>query len=139
LPGPHADAVLRLVKQLRAEHLIDCVGFELHTTVPGPPERAMAGELRRFAATGVDVLISELDVTLTAGQSLGAQATVYSHVAHACRSVHGCVRITTWGFTDANSWLGASARPLPFNDQCRAKPAWSALTTALATNNPARG
>jgi endo-1,4-beta-xylanase len=139
LPGPHANAVLRLVKQLRAEHLIDCVGFEMHTTVPGPPERVMASEFRRFAATGVDVLISELDVKLTAGQSLGAQANVYSDVARACRSVRGCDRVTTWGFTDANSWLGSSARALPFNASCQAKPAWTALTTALATTKPARG
>jgi endo-1,4-beta-xylanase len=129
--GPHASAVLRLVDQLRAARLIDCVGFENHIAVPGPPERAVARELRRFAATGVDLLISELDVQL-AGHTLAEQAATYARIATACRSVGRCVRLTTWGFTDARSWLGSSARALPFNDVCEPKPAWSALQRALA-------
>jgi endo-1,4-beta-xylanase len=138
VPGPHADAVLRLVTQLRARNLIDCVGIETHISPPGPPERVIATGLRRFAATGVDVLISELDVKLTGNESLGAQANTYGDVARACRSVRRCVRLTTWGFTDASSWLGQSARALPFNARCRAKPAWSALTSALETTKSAR-
>jgi endo-1,4-beta-xylanase len=130
--GPHADAVLTLVKQLHASHLIDCVGFETHIAAPGPPERAMAAELGRFAATGVDVVISELDVQLTPDMSLAEQAHTYANVARACRSVRKCIRLTTWGFTDASSWLGSSARALPFNDDCKPKPAWSALEKALA-------
>ncbi|MHB8693080.1 MAG: endo-1,4-beta-xylanase [Solirubrobacteraceae bacterium] len=137
-PGPHADAVLRLVKQLRARKLIDCVGFETHTSPPGPPESALATELGRFAATGVYVLISELDVKLAGNTSLGAQARTYADVARACRSVRKCVRLTTWGFTDATSWLGKSARALPFDARCRPKPAWRALTTALATAKSGR-
>jgi endo-1,4-beta-xylanase len=133
LPGPHADAALALVKALRVRDLIDCVGFETHVSPPGPPQGAMAAELRRFAATGVDVLISELDVRLTRHESLDAQAKTYADVARACRSVRKCVRITTWGFTDASSWLGSAARGLPFNALCQPKPAWRALTTALAT------
>jgi endo-1,4-beta-xylanase len=133
LPGPHADAVLRLVKQLRARNLIDCVGVETHISPPGPSQSVFAAGLHRFAATGVDVLISELDVKLTGNESLGAQAKTYADVARACRSVQRCVRLTTWGFTDADGWLGQSARALPFDARCRAKPAWSALTTALAT------
>lgn len=130
--GPHAAAVLALVKQLRAQRLIDCVGFESHFVAPGPSEQAVAAELRQFAATGVDILISELDVKLTPGDSLAQQAQTYANVATACRSVSRCVRVTTWGFTDATSWLGSAARALPFNVACRPKPAWWALERALA-------
>jgi endo-1,4-beta-xylanase len=132
VPGAHANAVLAIVKQLHAQRLIDCVGFESHVATPGPSERAVSTELRRFAATGVNVLISELDVRLTPGTSLAAQARTYANFAAACRSVRGCARLTTWGFTDASSWLGSSARALPFNRACRPKPAWSALERALA-------
>lgn len=133
--GPHAAAVLRLVKGLRARGLIDCVGFENHIAAPGPPERAVVAGLRRFAATGVDVLISELDVTLGRKASLAEQARAYTRIATACRSVRGCIRVTTWGFTDASSWLGSSARALPFNAACKPKPAWRALEKALARSS----
>jgi endo-1,4-beta-xylanase len=137
LPGPHANTVLRLVRQLRARNLIDCVGVETHITPPGPSQNAFATGLRRLAATGVDVLISELDVKLTGNQTLTAQANTYANVARACRNVQNCQRITTWGFTDADGWLGQAARALPFDTRCRAKPAWSALTTALETTKTA--
>jgi endo-1,4-beta-xylanase len=136
VPGPHADAVLALVRQLRAQRLIDCVGFESHFTLPGPSEQALATEIARFAGTGVDVVISELDVKLNPGASLAKQARIYANVATACRSVRGCARLTTWGFTDATSWLGSAARALPFNTVCEAKPAWRALEDALARRRP---
>jgi endo-1,4-beta-xylanase len=84
------------------------------------------------------VLISELDVKLAGTASLGEQAKIYAAVARACRSVRKCARLTTWGFTDATSWLGKSARALPFDALCRPKPAWSALTTALGTAKSAQ-
>ena len=134
LPGAHADRALALVKQLRAAHLIDCVGFELHLGVPGPPEAALQEQIKKFAATGVEVLIAELDVSGAAigtPPALAAQAAVYGNVARACRAVSGCARITTWGFTDASSWLGTATRALPFDSDCVATPAWRALRNAL--------
>jgi endo-1,4-beta-xylanase len=130
LPGPHSAAVLALVKRLRSLKLLDCVGFELHTSVPGPDPQVLARQLKAFAATGAEALISELDVAARPGEA-NAQASVYANVARACRATPGCARITTWGFTDASSWLGQAAQPLPFDSQCRAKPAWAALRTGL--------
>lgn len=144
LPGPHADAVLAMVRRLRRSGLIDCVGFELHTAVPGPDPAGFAAVLRQFAATGVELLISELDVVPPRGATdergfLAAQAQVYGNVARTCRTQPSCRRITTWGFTDAVTWLGTAAQPLPFDSSCRAKPAWGALRDALATTAPAAG
>ena len=39
--------------------------------------------------------------------------------------------MTTWGVSDRDSWLGAEQRPLPFDTDLRAKPAWDALTRGL--------
>jgi endo-1,4-beta-xylanase len=136
LPGPHANAVLRLVKQLRRQGLLDCVGLEVHTTPPAASLQAVRNELRRFAATGAYALISEMDVSVesipgSTAQRLAAQARVYGTYALACRETARCVRFTTWGFTDASSWLGSSADALPFDSNCQAKPAWVAIRTAL--------
>jgi endo-1,4-beta-xylanase len=137
LPGPHSDAELRLVQRLRALGLLDCVGFELHTQSPGPPAATLQHQLRTFAATGAYVLISELDVVAapntdpTSAVARLSQATTYSAIANACVQTRGCNRITTWGFTDASTWLGSAAAPLPFDVRCVAKPAWAALRVAL--------
>jgi endo-1,4-beta-xylanase len=63
---------------------------------------------------------------------LAEEAAIYRSVAAACRAVPACGRITTWGVTDAASWLGASQRGLPFDSSYRAKPAWWALQAALS-------
>jgi endo-1,4-beta-xylanase len=135
LPGPKAEAARRLVSQLRRQGLLDCVGVEAHTSLPAPSERVVAEQLRRLAATGAYVLISELDVTVRSergrkAQLLAAQAEAYRAFARACLEA-GCVRITTWGFTDASSWLGSGAQALPFDARCRPKPAWSAFKSVL--------
>lgn len=136
LPGPHATAALALIRSLRRQRLLDCVGFEVHTTPPAPPERVISNELGRFTATGAQALISELDVDIAAtpgsdAARLAAQAHAYSAFALACLHTPRCARITTWGFTDASTWLGSDAHPLPFDDRCRPKPAWDALKSAL--------
>jgi endo-1,4-beta-xylanase len=112
------------------------VGFEVHTTPPAPSLQVVTNQLRRFGARGVDVLISEMDVSIASlpgsyAQRLQQQAKVYGTFALACRETGRCVRFTTWGFTDASSWLGSSAQALPFDSDCRAKPGWVAIRTAL--------
>ena len=59
---------------------IDCVGFQSHlgTSVPGDYQ----ANLQRFAALGVDVQITELDVAQG-----GNQANIYSTVTKACLAV----------------------------------------------------
>jgi GH35 family endo-1,4-beta-xylanase len=136
-PGPKERALYRLVKRLRAEGVrIDGVGFQAHLSIHWSPTRAQfTGVLRRFAALGLRVEVTELDVA-AAGSAplrhrLAEQAAVYRSVAADCRAVRACSRVTIWGVTDAASWLGAAQRPLPFDAGYRAKPAWSALRAGL--------
>ena len=42
-----------------------------------------------------------------------------------------CRRLTTWGFTDASTWLGTDRHPLPFGVDGAPKPAWTALQAGL--------
>ena len=42
-----------------------------------------------------------------------------------------CDRVTTWGITDSSTWLGPDKRPLPFDVNYVAKPAYTALAAAL--------
>ena len=64
--------MLALVQSLKAQNLIDGVGFQSHFIVGEVPTDLQAN-LQRFADAGVDVAITELDVRvrkLSANESL---------------------------------------------------------------------
>ncbi len=136
--GPLADAVFGLVADLRREGLIDCVGFQMHVSAATPPSQdAVRQNLERFATLGVELHVSEMDVDVSkiAGDDatrFAEQARIFGLVARACHAVAACTRFTTWGFTDASTWLGETARPLPFDGAFQPKPAWNAILAGLS-------
>jgi endo-1,4-beta-xylanase len=136
--GPEADAVYELVAHLRGLGLIDCLGFEMHINAADPPaESLLEQNFARFAALGVDVHISEMDVDIRGlsgdtASRFAAQARVFGDAALACSNVAACSRFTTWGTTDAASWLGPSAQPLPFDGGLAPKPAWMAIQRGIS-------
>src|SRR5581483_3247689 len=103
-PGPKADAVYRLVRGLLRRRVpIGAVGFQAH--VDTSPVRGFAANLRRFAALGLDVEVTEAEVRLGdhQGDPLHTQAIAYERIAGACRAVPRCTRITFWGLDDRDS------------------------------------
>ncbi|TYC24348.1 endo-1,4-beta-xylanase [Micromonospora sp. MP36] len=138
-----ADALLKLVRDLRAQGVpVDGVGFQSHLEWNRPP-KDFAGNLQRFAALGVSVAVTELDVRIklpASPEKLHQQATVYRDVLAACLSVSACVSLTVWGFTDARSWIpgyhrGYGAACL-LDAQFRPKPAHQAMIELLGTRRP---
>jgi GH35 family endo-1,4-beta-xylanase len=112
---------------------LDGVGLQAHLT---PEWRPTGPELRRimhrYAALGLRVDISELDVAIGPGaEQLEVQGRIYRTVAAACRHEPACRRFTTWGFTDASTWLGTDRRPLPFDTAGRPKSAWRAIESVM--------
>ncbi|MBQ1052335.1 endo-1,4-beta-xylanase [Micromonospora sp. C51] len=110
---------------------IDCVGFQSHlgTTIAGDYQ----ANLQRFADLGVDVEITELDVTQG-----GNQANIYATVTRACLAISRCTGITVWGVRDCDSWRG-SDNALLFDCAGNKKPAYTAVLDALnggSTPNP---
>lgn len=131
-----SDEIYALLKGLKEKGVpIDGVGFQAHLDSTFSAQQARLREnLQRFAALGLEVQITELDVQLKGGGSreerLEAQARVYAEVLAACRAVSGCTAVTLWGFTDAHSWR-AAAEPLIFDALYQPKPAYHALLRAL--------
>jgi endo-1,4-beta-xylanase len=134
-----SDALYALVKRLRDRGVpIDGVGFQFHANLgpQAPTAQELRANFQRFADLGLELAVSEMDVRISDGtgdlaQRLAAQAEVYRTVARICAEQSACVRFTTWGFTDASSWLGEAEHPLPFYADYAPKPAWSALTSEL--------
>ena len=137
-PGPKSDALYALVKDLRARGVpLDGVGFQFHLNLKGPPAGVRAN-LARFAALGVEVALTEVDVALrqpAGAADRRAQAAVFGTVVRSCRVVPRCAGVTFWGFTDRYSWIpgaqpGMGAATL-LDAQLRPKPAYAAVLQAL--------
>jgi endo-1,4-beta-xylanase len=132
--SPKTDGMHALLSRLRRERApIDGVGLQTHLTISSSPTAAqLRSTMRRYAALGLAVDISEMDVPAGPGRrAQAAQARVYREVATACHDLPACGRFTTWGFTDASTWLGTGERPLPFTANGAPKPAWRAIKSAL--------
>ncbi len=139
-PGAKREGLIRLVRDLKSRGVpLDGVGLQYHTNLAGPwDEPTIEATMRRLAALGVNVEITEMDVGTTPldgspAQRIARQAQIYGDAASACNAVAACTRFTTWGFTDRFSWLGPAELGLPFDAQYRPKPAADAIRAAFAS------
>jgi len=94
--------------------------------------------MERFAALGLDVAVTELDVRIllpTTGEKLAQQAKDYATVFKDCLSVPKCVGVTIWGVTDKHSWVPSVFQgygdALPWDINYHPKPAVAAIEAAL--------
>jgi endo-1,4-beta-xylanase len=141
-----SDAVYAMVRDFRRRGVpIDGVGMQAHIMDLKAEDLAtLDANLARFAALGLQIHITELDVGVpsdAAGKppgegALRRQAEIYGLVARACLRQPRCTALQTWGFTDRHTWIpnftkGAKGRPLPFDESYAKKPAYDALVGAL--------
>jgi endo-1,4-beta-xylanase len=138
-PGPKLDGLVELARDLVTRGVpLDGIGLQTHTHIGGSPDEAtLASTMRRFTRLGLDVQVTEMDVAtslvdVARPERLQRQALAYGAAARACNEVKKCTRFTTWGFTDAVSWLNAGASGLLFDTAYRAKPAYAAVRSAFA-------
>ncbi|TYB35467.1 1,4-beta-xylanase [Micromonospora sp. AP08] len=121
------QAVYNMVRDFKARGVpIDCVGLQSHFNSGSPYPSNYRTTLQNFAALGVDVQITELDIE----GSGTTQATTYGNVVKDCLAVSRCTGITVWGIRDSDSWR-ASGTPLLFDGNGNKKPAYTAVLDAL--------
>jgi len=137
--NPKSDGLYALVKKLKADGVpIDGVGFQAHLDLDNSFPTQMAANLQRFAALGVEVAVTELDVRLatpSTAATLKTQADYYKQVVEACLSTPECVGITVWGISDRDSWVpsvfpGKGEADL-YDSNLAPKPALAAVQQAL--------
>ncbi len=135
-----SDGVYALVKDLKAQGVpIDCVGFQTHvdSTFSADAVR-MPQNLERFAALGLEVQLTEIDVQLKGNapkaERLEAQARVYGDLLQTCLNQKACTAFVMWGFTDAHSWRSGN-EPLIYDSGYDPKPAYEALRRVLERKN----
>jgi endo-1,4-beta-xylanase len=146
-------ALLRLLERMqRSGTPVDAVGIQAHlSAVGGPPFSAPV--LRRFlaeiAGLGLTIQITELDVTdeqapadITVRD--GLVADTYRRFLDAALDEPAVKMVVTWGLSDRHSWIvrhetyqakwradAAASRPLPFDADLEAKPAFDAIVQAF--------
>ncbi|MEE1758705.1 non-reducing end alpha-L-arabinofuranosidase family hydrolase [Streptomyces sp. SP18BB07] len=117
------QGVYRMVRDFKARGVpIDCVGLQAHFGAGGPPS-SFQTTLSSFAALGVDVQITELDIAQ-------APPTAYANTVRACLNVARCTGITVWGIRDSDSWR-AGENPLLFDRNGNKKPAYQSTLTTM--------
>ncbi|MFE2591043.1 endo-1,4-beta-xylanase [Streptomyces anthocyanicus] len=118
------QAMYNMVRDFKQRGVpIDCVGFQSHFNSGSPYNSNFRTTLQNFAALGVDVAITELDIQ-------GAPASTYANVTNDCLAVSRCLGITVWGVRDSDSWRSEQT-PLLFNNDGSKKAAYTAVLDAL--------
>jgi len=140
--GTKSDAVYALVWRLRRRGVpVHGVGLQMHTGLGASPDTAALGaNLRRLAALGLQVQITEMDVgtaKMPGSQAdiLAAQADVYRQVLATCLSVPACTALVTWGVGDRYTWRYPDT-PLLLDREFQPKPAHAALLEVLRAASP---
>ena len=141
-----SDAVYAMVKDFKQRDVpIDGVGLQMHIPRLDFDFASVAANIARLAALGLQVHITELDVSLpldSTGQpqdsDLQRQAEIYRQVVRACRQNSGCSAIQTWGFTDKYSWIGSHTHgtrgaALLLDRAYKPKPAYDAMLGEILT------
>ncbi|MGY5014460.1 endo-1,4-beta-xylanase [Streptomyces sp. 900105755] len=117
------QGVYAMVRDFKSRGVpVDCVGFQSHFGTGGPPS-SFQTTLSNFAALGVDVQITELDIAQ-------APTTAYANTVKACMNVARCTGITVWGIRDSDSWRSWD-NPLLFDGGGNKKPAYGSVLSAL--------
>ena len=152
---------IRLVRSLQARGArIDAVGIQGHWLIDWPPTDMIGKGIDALAASGVKVMITELDVDPLPRAGSGANMAVAERGAAPYRRglppamqeklakrygeiVREIVRhpavtmIGFWGTHDGRSWVndypvkGRTNHPLLFDRELKPKPAWDAVIEAL--------
>jgi endo-1,4-beta-xylanase len=141
--GVKSDAVYALVKGMKERGVpIHGVGLQMHLLGgPPPPVADVAANMKRLAALGLEIHVTELDVAIqdmkgTEAERLAEQAQIYRQVLETCLSQPACKALVMWGFTDAHTWIPEVTNhpdaPLIFDEEYRPKPAYIAMREALA-------
>jgi endo-1,4-beta-xylanase len=149
-----STAVYNKVKKMLENKVpIHGVGFQSHQVVDEYNDNfysALKQNFDRFAALGLKISITELDVRINMpadAAELKKQAQMYGAFLRATLNTPACKTFMIWGFTDKHSWIPSvfpgTGAGLIYNESYVAKPAYDTLLAILKNhevpvNNPPR-
>ncbi|HLU74890.1 MAG TPA: endo-1,4-beta-xylanase [Nonomuraea sp.] len=134
-----STAMYNLVRSLREQNVpVDCVGFQGHLAIQYGFPNDIRQNMERFAALGVEVRVTEIDVRMQMPRNSSkdsTQANYYRQVIEACLAVNACSGVTIWGFTDRHSWVpdtfSGEGAALIYDENYQKKASYDAVHDAL--------
>lgn len=147
--GPKSNLAYTFVQDLLADGVpIEGVGFQGHLdTQYGYPD--LRNNLERFAALGLEVAMTEVDVRTFVTQKPNGtytntpadpaeeaqQIDWWAQTLEDCLAVEACNSYTVWGVSDANSWIPGwftgQGAGLLYDEHSNPKPQYEALREVL--------
>lgn len=127
------NAICEMATDLKAKGLIDGIGMQSHLATNFPSAAQYKKALEKFATLGLDIQVTELDITTsdTSEAGLETQAQIYSDIMDALVEYSDSISaVVFWGVTDDQSWR-ASQLPLLFDKDFKAKPAYYSIVDGL--------
>ncbi len=141
------QAIINMVKDFKHRHIpINGLGLQMHINI-NTPQAGITEAMRQFAATGLQVHIAELDISVNPKSDTAItystdlqnrQAGMFAFVVHQYATLipkkqqYG---ITTWNVGDADSWIRHTYRrkdwPLLFDDNYAPKPVYDTVMNVL--------
>jgi endo-1,4-beta-xylanase len=139
-PNSKSKNIYDLVKGLKDRGIpVDGIGLQSHLS--GTIDTSAIGNnMRRLAALGLRISITELDIPNSGtvdSTKLADQKRKYKSLMALCASVPNCKTFMLWGLNDNQSWLGANTQALLFSGTTTLakKPAYFGVVEALQESN----
>jgi endo-1,4-beta-xylanase len=110
------DTLYKLVKKLRDKNIpVDGVGMQFHISIDYPGVQSISDSLKKFSGLGVEIHITELDMSLNADPNVKTgdasrellirQGHRYRQIFEVFKSFKAVTNVTFWGFHDGHTWL----------------------------------
>ena len=125
------DAIIKMVKGLQEEKLIDGIGMQSHLQMSSPTKEGYAEALKMYGDLGLEVQVTELDIN-NKSNSRSSQLDlaqryrdIMNAIVDAKKAGTNVTAVVIWGITDATSWIGGY--PVLFDEDYHAKPSFYAV------------
>jgi len=143
-----SEVLFNYVKSMKDRGIpIAGVGFQCHFTVNTINFTKLDQNIKRYAAAGLEVIVTELDIRIkntdynsNPAKWLAYQASDYQNMINICLNNSNAKTFVTWGFTDKYSWIpnftsNTYGYSLIFDNSYTIKPAYTSILNVLATES----
>ncbi len=141
------DSIVDMAKRLKAAGNIDGIGMQSHLDVREslaaayPPLNTYEDAVKAYTDLGLDVQITELDVTVqdrSGDKYFNEQAKYYKGLFDIYEKYSDKISaVIFWGVTDTKSWRSPQ-NPLLFDADFKAKPAFKSIVGSRTAADPVR-
>lgn len=120
MPAKTTD-IYNMAMKLKEKGVIDGIGMQSHLDISYPNGQVYSTAVEKFLSTGLDVQITELDIT---SNNEEAQASLYKEIfSIAVKHADKIPAVTVWGTNDSISWR-RNQNPLLFSGGYKPKKAY---------------